>query len=112
MNEIHIRNLLYSMGVPQHHKGYAYLIHLIKLGAGYKNQSLPSIKELYAQTAEYFHTSCSNVEYNVRTVVRCYWMQKYSRQIFSSVTHYPVTQDLTVKTFILVLSEYAAKHLS
>lgn len=108
MNNKQISLLLNSIGVSPNRKGYRFLVHLISLGTAYKGQPFPCIKDLYQQTADYFGVTASRVEYNVRTVVRCYWNQKAVQETFSSVTHYPVTENLSAKEFISVLAEYAA----
>lgn len=106
MNNTQISQLLNSIGVSPNRKGYRFLVHLIGLGAAYKGQPFPCIKDLYQQTAAYFGVTASKVEYNVRTVVRCYWNQKSIHETFSSVTHYHISEDLSVKEFISVLAEY------
>lgn len=110
MSQKQLSDLFNSLGSSPNRKGYPFLLHLVELSASYKGQPFPCMKELYQKTAEHFDVLPDIIEYNVRTVVRVYWSQKESARIFSSVTCYPVTDELTVKEFISVLAEYAAKH--
>lgn len=110
MNQIKISNFFTSIGLRPNHRGYRFLVYLVALGAGYGNKPFPPLKTLYQQTAQYFNVSADKVEYNVRTVVRGYWLQTDSAKIFTAATHCPVTNDLTVKEFICILSEYVSTH--
>lgn len=110
MNHIQVSRFFTSLGVKPNHRGYIYLIHLVKLGVDCRGKSFPYMKDFYQQTADYFGVTKNEVENNVRTVVHCYWIQKDSHKIFSEITHYPVTENLTVKEFVSVLSEYISNH--
>lgn len=110
MSQKQISDLFNSLGISPNRKGYPFLLHLVELSASYKGKPFPCMKVLYQQTADYFGVAPDIVEYNVRTVVRVYWSQKEIDKVFSSVTHYPITDELTVKEFISVLAEYAARH--
>lgn len=110
MNHIQVSRFFTSLGVKPNHRGYIYLIHLVKLGVDCRGKSFPYMKDFYQQTADYFGVTKNEVENNVRTVIHCYWIQKDSHRIFSEITHYPVTEDLTVKEFVSILSEYISNH--
>lgn len=112
MNEVNISKLFCSIGISPNHKGYSYLVYLVSIGAEYTGSPFTSMKDMYRMAAAHFGVSAYNVEYNVRTVVRCYWKQKGIRDIFSSAMHYPIMNDLSVKEFVFVLSEYVATHFS
>lgn len=111
MSQKQISKLFNSLGISPNRKGYHFLLHLVTLAAEYKGQPFPCMKELYCQTAVHFNVPSNIVEYNVRTMVKGYWNQKDSRKIFSSITNYPVYDDLTVKEFVSVLAEYVSNNL-
>lgn len=111
MSKSRISDLFNSLGISPNRKGYCFLLYLVELAAAYKGQPFPQMKVLYQQTAEHFGVAPDVIEYNVRTAVRGYWNQKESRNIFSSITDYPVSDSLTVKELVSVLAEYVAHRL-
>lgn len=110
MNTTTISELLASIGVSPNYKGYSSLVYLVDLSTTYNGQVFPRMKDLYQQTAEHLNISASNVEYNVRTIIKRYWNQDDSWETFCSVTHYHLTYNLTTKEFVSVLADYVTRH--
>lgn len=109
MNAKRVTQLFNVMGVPPNYKGYPYLVYVICLAisSGYP---FPTLKTLYAQTAEHFGVSSQMVTEDIRFLVNRYWDEEEHVKRFNKIIHYPVKDKLTVKEFVSVVSEFLINH--
>ncbi len=73
--KIEITNLLHSLGIPSHIKGYTYIREGIQMM--YKDASLVGAitKSLYPTIAEQYQTTSSRVERAIRHAIEVSWMR-------------------------------------
>lgn len=108
--EIKIPALLRRMSILPGLKGYPYLIRAIETAVTYYGQPFPDLKDLCIQTGEFFHVSPSIIMYDIRTLIRRFWTQKDSLDLFQSVLDSTISYQLGPKEFISVIAEYIALH--
>lgn len=73
--KIEITNLLHSLGIPSHIKGYTYIREGIQMM--YNDSTLVGAitKELYPTIAEHYQTTSSRVERAIRHAIEVSWMR-------------------------------------
>lgn len=109
MDAKQISILFSTLGISPNYIGYRYLVHVVLLAVSYSGQTFPQLKDLYAETAEYFDVSVGIVMHDIRTVLRTYW-NRNDTDTFTKVTGYPVSDTLTIKEFVSIVAEYLVTH--
>ena len=104
MKKTQIKGLLTRLGISSVLKGYRYLVHIIYLASSKKDNYF-LLKDLYAATADYFHTSQSCIQRSIRTLLDNYWNDQ-NMKCFSEIIGYPVYHPLPPKEFVAVIADY------
>lgn len=100
---------LTSIGIAPNYKGYVYLIYLIWL-AWKEYESFPKMKDLFERTGNYYGVNPRTVRDNIQTLLAAYRNQPENCKIFKRTTNYPTPENITLKEFISVISEYLKYH--
>ena len=96
--------LLQQMGASSSYTGFFHTAYAVFLIIGEPRRLLLVTKWLYPDVAEYFHTSWSAVERNIRTVVDLVW--KSHPEQLSRIAGYPLEKRPSSSQFIFILAEY------
>lgn len=101
--------LIYSLGVPAHIKGYSYLKEAIIMVAKNPEYLNAVTKELYPGLARYFNTTPSRVERAIRHSIEVTWNKGESDKIKEVFEHLPKFRKSNKKPtnseFIAVLAD-------
>lgn len=102
MNTLEIEMLIRSLGIGATYRGFRYLSYGIYLCIQDENYLLAVNKLLYPQIARTFHTTCSNVERNIRTVIKICW-DRGNKDRLQELAFYPLEKRPAVSEFIDIL---------
>ncbi len=100
--------LLRLLGVSGKLSGFYFAVYMLEQVQEKPEDVLLITKRLYRQTAQYFHTTNSCVERNLRTLVQACWRQP-DHSLLESIAGCPLSQPPTNTQFIDMMASYLRK---
>ena len=99
-----IQEILCPFGITRCYKGYRHVCHSIQLALDDDLRMLSVTKEIYKETADYFHCNWTAVERNIRTVVERAW--RVNPDLLIHMAGYPLDNQPTASEFIEIITSY------
>lgn len=102
-----ITELLISLGIPAHIKGFEYLAYCIEHALSFPNLTSASFtKDIYPDAADCFQTKPFNVERNIRTALRYAYSKNNSIALKKIFDFYPASGIPKNSEFICSITTY------
>ena len=105
MIEKEIEYLVRSLGIGATYRGYRYVCYALMLCIEDENYLLSVSKLLYPQIAQYFNTTYSSVERDIRTVIKVCW-ERGNRSRLEDIALNPMTDRPPAGEFLDILTAY------
>lgn len=99
-----IQEILRLLGITRCHKGFKHIEFSVALAVSEEDRLEAVTKEIYMETASYFHCKWTAVERNIRTAVARAW--KVNRPLLCELAGYPLTCPPTASEFIEIIASY------
>ena len=100
-----IESLVRRLGICSVYRGYYYLVYAVELVLLVVAYLLFMTKRLYPDIGKHFHTSASNVERSIRTIVTICWNEG-NRNLLDRIAGYQLLRKPTTGEFISILAFY------
>lgn len=102
-----IAELLISLGIPTHLKGFNYLIYAIQLALS--TTTPPITKCIYPSIAKHFKTCASSAERNMRTAIGYIYTSNSSKMLNTVIGNATCKNHITNNAFICGVATYLQK---
>lgn len=96
-------SLIRRLGICSVYRGYYYLVYAVELVLSDEEYLLYMTKRLYPDIGKHFHTSASNVERSIRTIVTICWNEG-NRELLNHIAGYQLLRKPTTGEFISILA--------
>lgn len=100
-----IQHLVRSLGIGATYRGYRYLILATSLCIEDEDYLLGISKLLYPKIADYYQTSVSSVERDLRTVISVCW-ERGNSELLQQISLYPLTSKPSTGEFLDILTHH------
>ena len=90
-----IESLVRRLGICSVYRGYYYLVYAVELVLHDEEYLLFMTKRLYPDIGKHFHTSASNVERSIRTIVTICWNEG-NRNLLDRIAGYQLDRKSVV----------------
>lgn len=97
------------LGIHSTYKGYSYLVTSLKIALINDQPLLCISKSIFPEVAYLHHTTVSNVERDLRTIIHVCWNSE-GREILNSMSYYELHKPPTVSEFIDILYWFYRKN--
>ncbi len=103
------KNILRNLGVNSSYIGFHYVAYGIAIAIKNPYLVVHICKGLYVEIAIHFHTSVTNVERNMRTVVNLIW-KNGNTELLNEIFEKEITSRPNNTVFVDGLSHYISNH--